>query len=511
MKARLTAVIAALAALGLAPPATAAEADYVPARRPFAGSFLVSLKDVPRTQAQIQSESEALVGRYGGRLKTVFTVAMRGFLVRDLPDRQARRLAADPAVAKVYQDGTAQIADTQTGATYGIDRVDQRNLPLDTKYTYNTTASNVTTYVLDTGIRKSHTEFEGRASDGYDFVDEDPEAQDCNGHGTHVSGTIGGKTWGIAKKTKLVAVRILGCGGSAPDSDGVEGIEWIARNAVKPAVVNGSFTFDTPGIGDDAIARLNAAGVTFVVAAGNSSADACNTGPARNTNVIAVGATDNQDNRASFSNYGSCVDIFAPGNNITSAGHSSDTGSATMSGTSMASPHVAGGAALYLSGNPSASPADVLKALTDNATSGVVKNPGTGSPNKLLYTTAFGGGTPPVCSGGSNTDDVAIPDAGAAVSSSITVANCDGVGTASTSVKVDINHSYTGDLAIDLVGPSGNAIVLRKAGGVGSSAGVHETFTVNTSAENKNGTWKLRVTDVYAYDTGSIDGWSITF
>ncbi|MEJ2858328.1 MULTISPECIES: S8 family serine peptidase [unclassified Saccharothrix] len=514
MKARLTAAtaIAALAALGLAPPASAqAEADYVPAKRPFAGSFLVSLKDVPRTQAQIQSESEALVGRYGGRLKSVFTVAMRGFLVRDLPDRQARRLAADPAVARVYQDGTARIADTQTNATYGIDRVDQRNLPLDTRYTYNTTASNVTTYVLDTGIRKSHTEFEGRASYGYDFVDEDPEAQDCNGHGTHVSGTIGGKTWGVAKKTKLVAVRILGCGGSAPDSDGVEGIEWIARNAVKPAVVNGSFTFDTAGIGDEAIARLNAAGITFVVAAGNSSADACNTGPARNTKVIAVGATDNQDNRASFSNYGSCVDIFAPGNNITSASHSSDTGNATMSGTSMASPHVAGGAALYLSGNPSASPADVLKALADNATSGVVKNPGTGSPNKLLYTTAFGGGTPPTCSGGSNTDDVAIPDTNTAVTSSIAVANCDGVGTTSTSVKVDINHSYTGDLSIDLVGPSGAAIVLRKAGGVGSSAGVHETFTVNTSSENKNGTWKLRVTDVYSYDTGTLDSWSITF
>ncbi|CCH33400.1 S8 family serine peptidase [Actinosynnema sp. NPDC047251] len=522
---RAVAVVVALATLGLTPPASAqAQADFVKAREPFAGSFLVSLKDVPRgqatgqaqnqaqIQAQIQQTSEQLVGRYGGKLKSVFSVAMQGFLVRDLSDGQARRLAADPAVKRVFQDGTAKVADTQANATYGIDRVDQRNLPLDTKYTYNTTASNVTTYVLDTGVRKTHSEFEGRAQYGYDFVDEDAEAQDCNGHGTHVSGTIGGKTWGVAKKTKLVAVRILGCGGSAPDSDGVEGIEWIAKNAVKPAVVNGSFTFDTPGIGDDAITRLTAAGVTFVVAAGNSSADACNTGPARNTSVVSVGATDNADNRASFSNYGSCVDIFAPGNNITSASHSNDTGSTNMSGTSMASPHVAGGAALYLAGNPSSTPAQVLKALTDNATSGVVKNPGSGSPNKLLYTAAFGGDVPnPPCSGGSNADDVAIPDAGSAVSSSVTVTGCDGVGSASTSVKVDINHSYTGDLAIDLVGPSGNAIVLRKAGGVGSASGIHETFTVNTASENKNGTWKLRVTDVYSYDTGNIDSWSITF
>ncbi|MFD1151936.1 S8 family peptidase [Saccharothrix hoggarensis] len=501
------AVITALAALGLAPPAHA-QADFVPAGTPVAGSFLVSLKETVRA-ADIASH--ALTGKYGGRVKTVFTAAMHGFLVKDLTDAQARRLAADPAVRRVYQDGTARVADTQVNATYGIDRVDQRSLPLDTRYTYNTTASNVTTYVLDTGIRKTHTEFEGRASDGYDFVDEDPTAQDCNGHGTHVSGTIGGKTWGIAKKTKLVAVRILGCGGSAPDSDGVEGIEWIVRNAVKPAVVNGSFTFDTPGIGDEAITRLNQAGVTFVVAAGNSSADACGTGPARNTTVIAVGATDHNDNRASFSNYGSCVDIFAPGNNITSASHTADTGQANLSGTSMASPHVAGGAALYLAGNPSATPAQVAKALTDSATPNLVRNPGAGSPNRLLYTASFGGGQPPVCAGGSTTDDVAIPDAGAAVTSSVVVANCDGAGSASTAVKVDIVHSYSADLAVDLVGPSGAVFSLRRPGGVGSADGIHETFTVNTSSETKNGTWKLQVKDVYTYDTGHIDGWSVTF
>ncbi|MEU5695650.1 S8 family serine peptidase [Actinosynnema sp. NPDC020468] len=510
---RVGAVVAALAALGVAPPASAqqAEADYVKASHPVAGSFLVSLKDTGGSQ--IATTSGGLVGKYGGRLKTVFTAAMHGFLVKDLSDVQARRLAADPAVRTVFQDGTARAADTQTGATWGIDRVDQKSLPLDQKYTYNTTASTVTTYVLDSGIRKTHAEFEGRASDGYDFVDEDGTAQDCFGHGTHVSGTIGGKTYGVAKKTKLVAVRILGCDGTAPDSDGVEGIEWIAKNAVKPAVVNGSFTFDTAGIGDEAIGRLNQAGVTFVVAAGNSSADACNTGPARNTTVIAVGATDNQDNRASFSNYGSCVDIFAPGNNVVSAGISGDTANATMSGTSMASPHVAGGAALYLAGNPSATPAQVLKALTDASTPNVVKNPGSGSPNKLLYTASFGGGdpNPPTCSGGTNGDDVAIPDAGAAVGTSVVVANCPGNGTSSTPVKVDVVHGYTGDLQIDLVAPSGAVIPLRKAGGVGSAAGVHETFTANTAGETRNGTWRLQVKDVYAFDTGTLDTWGISF
>ncbi|WP_086826194.1 S8 family peptidase [Allokutzneria sp. NRRL B-24872] len=373
-------LLAAVLLLSLGVPGTAgAAADFVPAKNPVPGSFLVSLKDGP-------SAAASLTQKYGGTVKSVLTVAMNGFVVRGLSDGAARRMAADPLVRKVFQDGTARVADTQTNPTYGIDRVDQRNLPLDKKYTYNTTASNVTAYILDTGIRKSHRDFEGRAADGYDFVDEDPVAQDCNGHGTHVAGTVGGKTWGVAKKVKLVAVRILGCNGSAPDSDGVEGIEWIAKNAVKPAVVNGSFTFDTPGIGDEAIGRLTAAGVPFVVAAGNSSTDACTAGPARVPAVITVGATDSSDNRAFFSNYGRCLDIFAPGSGITSASHSSDSGTATMSGTSMASPHVAGGAALWLSSHPGATPAEVSAALVAAGTPGVVRNPGSGSPNRLLYT-----------------------------------------------------------------------------------------------------------------------------
>ncbi|GAA3462620.1 S8 family peptidase [Saccharothrix longispora] len=355
-----------------------ARAAFVPAAHPVAGSFLVSLRD--------GATATSLVDRYGGRVGAVFTEVGHGFLVEGLSEAAARRLAADPAVERVHQDGTARTADTQAGATYGLDRVDQRSLPLDTTYTYDTTASNVTTYVLDTGIRLSHTEFEGRASSGHDFVDDDPEAEDCNGHGTHVAGTIGGRTWGVAKKTRLVAVRVLGCDGSAPDSAGVRGIEWIARNAVRPAVVNASFVFDTPGIGDEAITRLSEAGITFVAAAGNSASDACAVGPARHPAVIAVAATDEQDRRIAFSNHGPCVDVFAPGNGITSASHADDTGSAVLSGTSMAAPHVAGAAALHLSTTPWATPAGVLEHLTDTATTDVVRDPGPGSPNKLLNT-----------------------------------------------------------------------------------------------------------------------------
>ncbi|WP_020671346.1 S8 family peptidase [Amycolatopsis nigrescens] len=508
------AALLAIVTGGSAAAAAEPEGVVVQANQPTPGGYVVALKDGTRFTAgasAIEQASASLVARYGGELKSTFTASMHGFAVRGMTEAQARRLAADPAVGQVFQDGTARVADTQTGATYGIDRTDQRDLPLDQKYTYNNTAADVTAYILDTGIRYSHNEFEGRAKSGYDFVDTDPDANDCNGHGTHVSGTVGGKTWGLAKKVKLVGVKVLGCGGSAPDSDGIEGIEWVTKNAVKPAVANMSLTFDTKNVGDQAMRGMVAAGVTTVVAAGNSGADACNTGPAYLPEVITAGATDASDNRASFSNYGTCVDLFAPGNNITSASNGSDSGSTNMSGTSMASPHGAGVAALYLQANKSADPAAVSKALTDNATAGKVKNPGSGSPNKLLYSGFVGSGPgEPSCEGGTNGDDVAIPDAGAAVSSAVTVSGCDGKGSAASSVEVAIKHPYTADLKIDLIAPSGAVTNLKQPGGA-STVDLGRSFSANTSAENRNGIWKLQVTDVYAYDSGSIDSFGIKF
>ncbi|GLZ43305.1 S8 family serine peptidase [Actinokineospora sp. NBRC 105648] len=510
----------AAALVAIATPATAAQADYVRASAPAAGgSFIVSLKPAAglSSAASIQSASAGLVQKYGGNLDYVFSKSMQGFQVKGLTDAKARQLAADPAVKKVYQDGTAKVADTQTNPTWGLDRIDQANLPVDKKYNYPTAgASNVTVYVTDSGIKTGLSEFEGRASVGADFIEDGRNGQDCFGHGTHVAGTIGSKTWGVAKKAKLVAVRMLGtdCTGNGPDSAGVKAIEWITANAVKPAVVNASWTFDTADIGNDALAGLVNAGIQMAVASGNSSTDACSTGPAKTAALITVNATSSNDARASFSNYGTCTDIFAPGDNITSL--SLNEGSSTnMSGTSMATPHVAGVAALYLSANPSTSPQALRDALVNNATSGKVTNPGSGSPNKLLYSGFITGGPGPdpdpgTCGPGTNGDDVAIPDNNTAVSSSVTIANCTGKASNASKVKVDINHTYTADLAISLVGPSGTVYSLKKAGGASSAAGIHETYTVDASAQDRNGAWKLQVTDIYTYDTGNIDTWTLT-
>ncbi|PWW60214.1 S8 family peptidase [Actinokineospora spheciospongiae] len=508
-------VSAAIALVATAGPAHAAEADFVRAERPApGGSFIVSLKPGAAASAEgVRSASAALVRKYGGDLDYVFSASMHGFQVTDLTEAEARRLAADPSVKKVHQDGTARVADTQNNPTWGLDRIDQPNLPLDKKYNHpGGGASNVTVYVTDTGIKTSLAEFEGRASVGADFIADGRDGIDCSGHGTHVSGTIGSKTYGVAKKVKLVSVRMLGtdCTGNGPDSAGVKAIEWVTAHAVKPAVVNASWTFDTADIGNDALAGMVNAGIQMAAAAGNNGTDACSTGPAKTPALITVNATSSNDARASFSNYGRCTDIFAPGDNITSLSLG-DGGTTTMSGTSMAAPHVAGAAALYLSAKPSASPQALRDALVGNATDGKVTNPGSGSPNKLLHTGFITGGPGPgTCAPITNGDDIAIPDTNTAVSSSVTMSGCDGRASTATKVKVDINHTYTGDLVIALVGPSGTVHSLKRAGGASSAAGIHETYTVDASTQDRNGTWKLQVTDVYTYDTGNIDTWTLT-
>ncbi|WP_406732007.1 S8 family peptidase [Streptomyces sp. NBC_01794] len=362
-----TAHSASIGDLRLAPTATAVQ-----------NSWIVVLKDGTTRAADL-----------GVTPNHTYRSALTGFSA-SMSGAKAAKLSADPRVAYVQQNATVRINETQPNATWGIDRIDQRNLPLSKTYTYNTTASNVTAYIIDTGIRTSHSEFGGRASVGTDTVGGGQNGQDCNGHGTHVAGTVGGKTYGVAKGVKLVAVRVLDCQGSGTTAGVIAGIDWVTANAKKPAVANMSLGGSADAALDNAVKKSIGSGVSYAIAAGNGNflglpANACNYSPARVPEAITVGATDNTDRRASFSNYGTCLDLFAPGVNITSSWKDSDTATNTISGTSMATPHTAGAAALYLATHATASPVQVRDALVNGATSGKVQDPRTGSPNKLLY------------------------------------------------------------------------------------------------------------------------------
>ncbi|MGW4161397.1 S8 family peptidase [Streptomyces sp. NPDC004788] len=382
---------AAVLAAGLlaASPAHGADRGDVrlaPADTAIAGSWIVVLKDT--APASVGPAAESLAGRYDA-LTHVYSSSLRGFSVK-ASAAQARSLASDPRVAYVEQDARITVDSTQSNATWGLDRIDQRQLPLDTSYTYNTTASNVSIYVIDTGIRTSHQEFGGRAVIGTDTVGDGQNGNDCNGHGTHVSGTTAGSTYGVAKGARIVGVRVLNCQGSGTTSGVVAGIDWVTANAVKPAVANMSLGGGASTSLDDAVKRSVASGVSYAIAAGNGNQggkaqDACNYSPARVSEAITVGATDKTDTKASWSNYGTCVDLFAPGVGITSSWNTNDTATNTISGTSMATPHVTGVAALYLAGHPSATPAQVRDAMVAATTTGVVNGAGTGSPNRLLY------------------------------------------------------------------------------------------------------------------------------
>lgn len=356
----------------------------------------------------VVATATALTSDYGGTFSSTWSNALKGFRLH-ANETQAIAMSGDSRVAFIVQDGAIAVGtpdgdpivmmpdpggfqNPQPNASWGLDRINQRYLPLDKYYEYHNDGEGVNAYVIDTGILPTHYEFQQRAFALYDAVDREGNGIDCNGHGTHVAGTIGGQTFGVAKKVRLFGVRVLNCQGTGAWSDIIDGVNFVTWHRQQPAqqgvpaVANMSLGGETNRAADAAVRNSIRSGVTYVVAAGNGSSDASTYSPAGLPEAITVGATNKVDTRAVFSNYGPALDLFAPGVNITSAWIGDNLMVATASGTSMAAPHVAGVVALYLETRRSASPATVRSALVGTSTSGVVINAGESSPNRLLFT-----------------------------------------------------------------------------------------------------------------------------
>ncbi len=378
------------------PPQTALEQQSIqffkaPDEGRIPNSYIVVFKE---DVTDVAGETDKLAKQIGGKANYIYQHALKGFAIK-VPEAAIRGLLNNPRIAYIEEDQVMRISVTQDNATWGIDRIDQASLPLDTKYNYNYTGSGIDVYVIDTGIKFDHTEFGGRAVFGYDAFGG--TGTDGNGHGTHVAGTVGGTIYGVAKAVKLYAVRVLDNSGNGTTTGVIAGVDWVTgHHTTNNAVANMSLGGGASTTLDDAVKRSIADGITYAIAAGNSYANACNYSPARVPEAITVAATTSTDAFAtSYSNYGSCVDILAPGSSIKSAWHTSTTATNTISGTSMASPHVAGVAALYLHQYPGSTPATVASAIVNNATLNKITSVPTGTPNKLLYSLFGVTPTPP--------------------------------------------------------------------------------------------------------------------
>lgn len=345
------------------------------------GEYVVILKkninNVENRIRQIEKATKGTAGEYYKHTRS-FTLTVPA----NASNKVIQALNKNPHIEIAEVNKVVERTNVQNDVRWNLDRIDQRDATLDNKYYYTNAAEDVTVYVIDSGINYTHDDFEGRATFGFDIFGED--GADCDGHGTHVAGTIGGKTWGVAKKSNLVSVKVLDCDGNSTTSRVIAGVNWVTENASGPSVANLSLIGGGSYALDAAIRNSIESGITYVIAAGNSNADACSYSPARVGEGITVGATTSADARASYSNYGDCIDIFAPGSSVRSAWIGSNTTERTISGSSMAAPHVAGAAALYLQDNPQATPAQVNAHITDLSTRGIVSN-SSSTNNHLLY------------------------------------------------------------------------------------------------------------------------------
>lgn len=461
----------------------------VNASKQVPNKYVVVFNSVPKSLAsggiaeQAKENVDKIRGKYGVNANKLFGNTLNGAQYT-LSKGQLKQLLKEDLVQFIEPEQIISVDPivssnaNQSNAIWGLDRIDQRDLPLDSNYSYNFDGSGVTAYVIDTGVRNTHNEFGNRASSGWDFVDNDSDASDCNGHGTHVAGTIGGQNYGVAKNVNIVGVRVLGCNGSGSTSGVIDGINWVKNNASGPSVANMSLGGGASSAIDQAVEAAVASGVSFVVAAGNDNSNACNYSPARATTAITVGSTTSSDSRSSFSNYGTCLDIYAPGSSIKSAWYNSDSSENTISGTSMASPHVAGVVALYLDEDNSLTPAQIDSKLSAGASKNKVSDAKSGSPNELLY--ALEGTVdpePPVVT--ELIKDQAVSAAGAAGSE--------------TSYFVDVPAGQS-SLSISLSGGQGDADLYVKQGSAATTGnydcrpyknGNNESCEFNTPAAGK--------------------------